>query len=216
MGLFNLFKKTTTSKSNETKINSEGEKLDKLIDGELPWGWATAYADYYRPRDKKLYELSISAANAKTIDDEIACLRAFISYYYQYKNECIAKGECFFKYFSDMHMHCHNSRNPDFDFVTPREERLEMILQNYDSLIREEQINRAKEEKKQELLRTTNVDNRIKEIISSNPGILQTDIYKKFDPVLKDSVSEWIYFAAKDGKIKREKSGRSYQLYWMK
>ena len=56
----------------------------------------------------------------------------------------------------------------------------------------------------------------IKEIISANPGILQSELYRKYDPVLKDSISELLYFAAKDGRIRREKSGRSYQLFWGK
>ena len=34
-----------------------------------------------------------------------------------------------------MHMHCHNSRNPDFDFIAPSEERLKYIEENYDRII---------------------------------------------------------------------------------
>ena len=216
MGLFDFFKKKQASITTQAKTNTSGQKLDKLVDGELPWGWVTTYADFYRPRDNKLYDLSVSVANAKSIDEEIACLRVFIAFYYQYKNECISNGECYYKYFSDMHMHCHNSRNPDFEFVTPREERLEYILQNYNALIKEEQERLAKEAKKQELLQATDLEQSIKGIIISNPGILQSELYKKYDPVLKDSISELLYFAAKDGRIRREKSGRSYQLYWGK
>ena len=216
MGFFDLFKKKTASSTDKVKTNSTGQKLDKLIDGELPWGWASAYADFYGPRDNKLYELSSAAANAKSIDEEIACLKTFIAFYYQYKNECITKGECFFKYFSDMHMHCHNSRNPDFDFVVPREERLKYINENYEILIEAEQDKISKEKRKQELLNDVNLEKETKKILLSNPGMLQSDLYKQFDPLLKDSISEMLYFWAKDGKIRREKSGRTYQLYWDK
>lgn len=205
MGLFDFLMKKVPPIKSENKTQPES-------------GWSSidAYAAYHRPNDDKLYELSVAAANAKSIDEEIASLRAFIAFYYQYKNECISKGASYFKYFSDMHMHCHNSRNPDFDFVTPREERLEYILQNYEVLIKEEQEKSAKEAKKQELLKATDLVQSIKEIITTNPGILQSELYKKYDPVLKDSISELLYFAAKDGRIRREKSGRTYQLFWVK
>ena len=214
MGFLDLFKKKVSLAESKQKLNSSGEPLDRLVDGELPWGWITAYADFYRPRDKKLLDLSTAAANAKSIDDEIARLKEFISFYYQYKNECISNGECYFKYFSDMHMHCHNSRNPDFDFVVPREERLEYLLKNYDSLIDKEKEEHTKEAKKQALLKGMNLEKSIRNIVVSNPGILQSDVYQKFDPVLKDSISELLYYAAKNGKIRREKCGRSYQLFW--
>jgi hypothetical protein len=205
MGLFDFLKKKAPKNTN-----------NNLTETKNGWSSLDAYATYHRPNDDKLYELSIAAANAKSIDGEIACLRAFIAFYYHYKNECISKGEGYFKYFSDMHMHCHNSRNPDFDFATPREERLEYILQNYDILIKEEQEKIAKEAKKQELLQNTDLEKSIKEIITANPGILQSDLYKKYDPILKDSISEFLYFSAKNNRIRREKSGRSYQLFWDK
>ena len=205
MGLFDFFKK-----------NSLQNKTKKAYESKPRWSSLDTYASYHRPLDDKLYELSSAAANAKSIDEEIACLKAFIAFYYQYKNDCISKGARYFNYFSDMHMHCHNSQNPDFDFVMPREERLAYILQNYDSLIKEEQESLAKEAKKQELLNNTDLEQSIKEIIIANPGILQSELYKKYNPVLKDSISEFLYFAAKDGKVTREKSGRSYQLFWLK
>ena len=217
MGLFDFFKKSATKNKEDTvtNTNSNNECLDKLVDGELPWGWVSAYADFYGPRDAKLYELSSNASHAKNIDDERNCLITLIEFYEQYKEECIAKGECFYKYFSDMHMHCHNSRNPDFEFVAPSKERLSYINENYDSLIKEQQKNFANEKKKQTLLNDTDLNKAIKDIIINNPGILQSDVYKMFDSLLKDSVSEWLYFSAKNGKIKREKAGRTYQLFWI-
>ena len=111
-------------------------------------------------------------------------------------------------------MHCHNSRNPDFDFIAPSEERLKYIEENYDFLVKEQQEKFAMEEKKQSLLNDMDLGKTLKDIITKNPGILQSDVYKMFDPLLKDSISEWLYFSDKDGKIRREKSGRTYQLFW--
>ena len=210
MGLFDIFKKPVKAQEQcaTPKVSSTKTTADKDLE------WLDSYEDFYRPHDDKLYELSSNAAHAKTIDEELDCLKILIKYYYQYKNECIAKGESAFKYFSDMHMHCHNSRNPDFDFIAPSEERLKYIEENYDSLVKEQQEKFAEEEKKQSLLNDMDLGKTLKDIITKNPGILQSDVYKMFDPLLKDSISEWLYFSAKDGKIRREKSGRTYQLFW--
>ena len=57
-----------------------------------------------------------------------------------------------------------------------------------------------------------NLENELLKIIKENPGIIQKDIYKKFDQDLKSDISSLLYFMAKDGKIKREKAGNSYKL----
>lgn len=49
-------------------------------------------------------------------------------------------------------------------------------------------------------------------IIEANQGILQTDIYNKIN-LNKENISYAFYFAEVEGLIKREKKGRSYQLY---
>lgn len=50
------------------------------------------------------------------------------------------------------------------------------------------------------------------DIIKSNPGILQKDIYKQFDVTVKPDIQEILYFLGKNGKILREKVGNSYSL----
>ena len=48
--------------------------------------------------------------------------------------------------------------------------------------------------------------------IKGNPGILQTDLYKAFPDIERETVSYILYFAASSGKIERTKKGRSYEL----
>lgn len=49
-------------------------------------------------------------------------------------------------------------------------------------------------------------------IIKSNPGILQSAIYKHVQEMDRGDISYALYFAAKQGKISRTKKGRSYEL----
>ena len=121
----------------------------------------------------------------------------------------------FADYRPTMHMHCHNSKNSDFEFVVPYEERLKYIHENYDALIKDEEEKLANEAKKQNLLENIDVETDLKNIISNNPGVLQSELYKNFDPLLKDVISEILYYWAKEGKVNREKSGRSYKLFWI-
>lgn len=119
--------------------NTYGGRFDKLDkEGNLPWGWEYANESFIKPHDKKLFDLSVECSNTDSIDDEIEKLSIFIDYYYSYKEECISKGECFYKYFCDMHMKCHNSKNECFEFVKPKEERLTFIKDNYEKLKNEE------------------------------------------------------------------------------
>lgn len=50
-------------------------------------------------------------------------------------------------------------------------------------------------------------------IIENNPGILQMDLYKKFDLRYKESLKFIIYHLEKSNCITRQKKGRSYSLF---
>jgi len=52
--------------------------------------------------------------------------------------------------------------------------------------------------------------------IKNNPGVLQTDIYKTFPDHKKEDLTYAFYFAEKEGLIRREKKGRSYQLFFLR
>jgi hypothetical protein len=50
-------------------------------------------------------------------------------------------------------------------------------------------------------------------VIKAEPGILQTDMYKRFN-VPRSEITYTLYFAEKEGLIRREQKGRSYQLFF--
>ena len=57
------------------------------------------------------------------------------------------------------------------------------------------------------------MDKAIKEVISANPGILQTALYKKFPPQLQPYIRKKLAEWDSLGKIKRIRSGHSFQLF---
>lgn len=185
--------------------NTFGEKLDKLVDGDLPWGWENAKQSFIKPRDNKLYDLSIRASKAENIDEEIKLLKEFIAFFKEYENECSEKGECYQKYFLDMHIKQPN--RPRYSWLKDKKERLKYLEENYKKIKDESKI---KEEQCKDL------SEKLIQIISNNPGILQSDIYKQFHEVIRDEVSSKLYFWNKSGKIIREKSGRTYKIYYNK
>lgn len=189
------------SATKDNKHNTFGETLDKLDSrGELPWGWEYANKDFINSHDGKLTYLSIQCSEVASIDDEIEKLSQFIDYYYSYKNECKHKGECFYKYFENMYMNCHNNKNPCFEFVAPKEERLSYIKENYDNIKYIEQ-------------QKNNLYENIINIIKSNAGILQSELIKQYDESIKENVKDVLYELKTSGVLIREKSGRSFKLY---
>lgn len=53
----------------------------------------------------------------------------------------------------------------------------------------------------------------LKDYLIANPGVIQSELYKQFPQYDKNEISNALYWWEKDGKIRREKNGRSYALY---
>lgn len=206
-----LVENNFVEKRDSVVLNNKNNNLSRLMDEELPDDWYYENQNFIKSRDNKLFELSIAASKAKSIEEEKELLEQFINFYYEYKKECFSKDECYAKYFTDMHMHCHNSKNSDFEFVTPREERLKYINDNYEILLKDEEQKKSDESKKQKLM--VGLKESVIKKIKDNPGILQSDLYNNFDPILKDEISTIIYYSNKEEKIVRVKEGRTYRLF---
>lgn len=52
-------------------------------------------------------------------------------------------------------------------------------------------------------------------ILKRNPGVKQTELYEYFS-IKRTDIQYTLYFAEKEGLIERKKSGRSYELYFLK
>lgn len=122
MGLFHSKKK-----SNKIQSNTIAQPLDRLVNGELPFGWITYHKDYFKPKNDIMVALAMNT-QVKNQDDRIQALQILINYFYSYKQECKEKGECFEKYFDDLWMHCKNSICNDFIYIKPYEDELQSLL----------------------------------------------------------------------------------------
>lgn len=64
MKLFNFKKKPSAP------INSLGQPLDKLINGELPFGWVKHYEGYYKPKNDQMVQLAKATQTTKEPEEK--------------------------------------------------------------------------------------------------------------------------------------------------
>lgn len=191
----------------ETGILNENNMFAKDLEhldanGELPSGWFVNSPDI-EEKDRELGNLINRYVylrdNKGAVDDKITSIKAVISYLEAYKTYCYNKNECYIKYFSDQYEHCHNSKCDDFPLIANYQGFLKELLDNYDNL------------KLQESLVKTLPDDLLKYLKEHN-DIMQKDVYKAFDKVIKGDIQSLLYQWAKDGIIKREKQGNTYLI----
>ena len=99
--------------------------------------------------------------------------------------------------------HLHNSHCDDFCYIEKFEKELKFLLENKIELCAKEALHISESE---------NLENRIKESLIENGPILQTELYKFFDPIIQNDISSILYFMAKNGRIKRTKQGKTYLI----
>ena len=91
MGLFNK-KKSVKEESGE-----------KLIDGELPWGWIIKNEAFTKPimeAQKKYIAVWVNAPLGSP--EKKKALSAYLDFLQNTKIKCETKGECYSKWFSDI------------------------------------------------------------------------------------------------------------------
>lgn len=110
-------------------------------------------------------------------------------------------------YFEDMWLHAHNSQNPDFSFIEKIKQRYVDLTLNYEERKHEFELHK----KRKDFL--VNAEPEVLNVIKSNPGILQKDIWKHFDPDLKPAIGTAVSHLCKKNQITRIKHGSSYELY---
>ncbi len=194
MGLFDLFKPKPAVKTNRNR-NSFGEDISRLTkDGELPWGWIYANRDFtdkikaeYEHFSTRVYE-----AKKRGVEEHQVALKDLLQYREDVRQLCASKGECFAKWASDF-------INIPKVWEAEKEE-LRNIEENKDGITKQENT-------------LKNLRKDLSSIIESEPGVVQSDLYKRFDPSLKGAISNELYQLETRGSIIREKSGRSYKLY---
>lgn len=200
MGLFGLFtKKKHVNKADSNSVtNVLGQRLDRLTaDGDLPYGWVSANIEF---TDKiqgeyKYFLAKWLDSRQKSPKEKYAALKSFLIYMDDVKKLCASKGECF-----DFWRERILLSDKEIKELTAE---LEHIKEHYDDLTDEYQ--------REQYIKHCILPE-IPKIIKKNPGILQTDIYKMYPVDCKNAISFELYAMSKNGKIIREKSGRTYSL----
>lgn len=165
--------------------------------------WQLENHEVLRSVDDKLGELSVAAHNAKLIDDKIAAIEACILFFEEYKGDSYKRGKYYKRYFDEMWMHCHNSKNPDYCFVDPLKAELNRLKENYDML---------KEKECRHENCSAGLSDQLRDFLRKNNSILQREVYRNFDESVKSDIQEILYFWSKEGIIRRTKSGSTYQI----
>lgn len=204
MGLFDFFKKKTQTQNvpKDNCRNSFGEDMRYLTaDGDLPWGWYTANADFTGKigAEYKYFFDAWYESRGKSPRETYAALKSFVLYMNDAKKLCHSMGECFEYWLGD----CFTD-----EYLSERTKELNCLEQNLPAL-------EADYEKKiwfeNSVLPSLEKD--LLAIVKENPGVLQKDIYKMFDPMARSYIQEKLYFCEKSGSITREKSGNTYKLF---
>lgn len=189
MGLFSIF-------GNKEKI-VPGQRMDRLdANGDIPYGWHYANrATIGKLEGEHFYftnEYYGAKRTGKGVLAEYAALKSLIQHMEYTRKLCISMGECFEKW----------SLDSVADPVRLNELKTDLAQMeaNMDALLKKE---KAVKQLKSDLLR----------IIKEEPGVVQADLYKRFDSQLKGEISNQLYLLSASGTVIREKSGRSYKLY---
>lgn len=197
-----FFKKKKRTVELMQQIHVPNELMDKLIDGELPWGWVThnkVFIDRTNKEFNYFRETWVDARNSGNPKAEHDALKSFLMYMDNLQRVCDQKGECFSLWCSEYLI--------GQDWKQRLQKNLEDLEMNMEQKLKKYQF--GQEERKYAEALTDGI---ILEAIRQNPDILQKDFYDVFDSAYKNAISERLYFMAKDGKIERIKSGNSYIL----
>lgn len=198
--------KNMLKRKNDIPVNSFGEPIDKLVDGDLPWGWMFHNKDFTDKIQAEFEHFRKEWADSRNGDpkEEYWSLKSFLMYIDDLQAECDKKGECFGFWCSQILV--------GDDWKAKLKSRLCDLEANKDKY-EKEYADRLELERKLADFNSTVSDEFILEMIRCNAGILQKDFYKLFDNVVaKEALSERLYWMDKKGKIKRTKQGNSYKL----
>lgn len=190
MGLFFFQRKKTE------KLTVEKERWECEEERMFPSGWYYENRHFIKDIRGHFDYFQNEYISAKKEEKGILAVRyalaSFVAFMEDVERICASKGETFVEW--SKLVVC----NPDSMEMYRND--LKKIEENLDALIEKENlINWLKPE----LLR----------MVREEPGVIQSDLYKRFDAELKPEVSNQLYLLYAKGLITREKSGRSYKLY---
>lgn len=175
------------------KVVKEEPKLDKLVDGDLPFGWFAANHNTIDPINEKFrFFLKLWAdSRALSPNDLLINLRAFVTYMDEVDAFCKSKDECFVfwrkRLFSD-------------DYLEKRKKELSELEANIDMLQAEYEAH---------VKRVQRLRKELLPFLKEHDGILQTELYVHFPDCQRSEISDLLYEYQKAGLIQKTKSGRT-------
>ena len=173
--------------------NSFGEDLQRLTpNGELPFGWVAYYKDFVDEQNQKIDALWRDVYTATTTTKKIEAYRKYFDEISHIAVLCKESGECHFKWFCENIIETQWYNKQFAEYQELKQQAPELI-------------------KREELLK--NIGPEVMRKIVENDGILQTDLIKMFDPIIKDDISKLLRNLEQGNVITREKSGRTYKIY---
>ena len=197
---------TTINVKISAKDLKSSKKSTEIIDEEsgLPFGWVVHNKEFVEQvAAEEMHFLSLYTT-ATGVLNRYAGLKSYVLYLKDgikhYDEVGLYEGKYFRYYIANN--------------IDKYEKELKKMKENIDTLLEEEKKNIRKAELEEKARETIETD--LLNIIYNNPGIFQRNIYKEFDPLLKELISSTLYWMADDKKIIREKSGNSYKLYTKK
>ena len=179
------------------------KKSTEIIDEEsgLPFGWITHNKEFVEQVSAEEMHFLSLYTTATGVLNRYAGLKSYALYLKDgikhYDEVGLYEGKYFRYYIANN--------------INKYEKELKNMEENIDTLLEEEKKNIKKAELEEKARET--IENDLFNIIFDNPGIVQKNIYKEFDPLLKELISSTLYWMADDKRIIREKSGNSYKLY---
>lgn len=170
-------------------------------EGDLPFGWITRNKDFTEKINAE-YSIYLNywlESRNKAPLEHYAALKSFVMFLDDAERMCKAQGECFEFWFYNV--------LSSKEYIEKRRRELNELTGNFD----EESANYNKRENA-----LPGLDKEIVKALKENPGILQSDFVKLFDPTVQADVRDKLYYMEKSGKLQRTKSGRSYILHYKK
>lgn len=214
MAFIDFFKKknppsqsTSSLSSNNTDVNSFGEPLDRLTaEGELPWGWVThnkTFVDKIQNEYSHFLNTWLVSRSQEPLR-YFESLKSFVLYLEDIEHLCQSKGECFVFWFNEIL----SSKS----YLDERRKDLNYLQSNFKQI--EEDYKRKKLEDEDRARKVIEMRDTVIQRLKSNDGILQSDFWKLYDEADRGAVQDIVYSLIQQGKVEREKSGRSFILHF--
>ena len=214
MALFDFFKKKTSTvqsaspnSSNKTPLNSFDEPLDRLTaEGELPWGWVT-HNKTFVDKIQNEYSHFLNGWLASRTQEPLRyfeALKSFVLYLEDVEHLCESKGECFVFWFNEI--------LTSKGYLDERRKELQHLQSNFRQI--EEDYKRKKLEDEDRARKVIEMRDDVIQQLKSNDGILQSDFWKLYNEADRGAVQDIVYSLIQQGKVEREKSGRSFILHF--